>query len=299
MLGTFLGIVLGLWEFDTHNIVDSVPFLLEGLKLAFITSIMGIGLSVFLSLAEARAEKSEKKDDPLSLLLSEIKRGLNRINQTLVTKLDNVEQQQENTNQTLVTKLDNVEQQQKNTNQSLAAILETVKQLKTDIYQRRYRFTKLGSDGQILPEEASQWVAVQDNESGLIWEIKTNDGGLQDSKQTFSWYDPNGKIVGEKNGGQCEGCRCDTAAYVEAINKMQLAGYKDWRVPSLDEFKSLVKDQSGVDRRYFPNLQPTWYYSSTPHPKKNNMLCYFSFESSRNSGGTGGQYLLLTRKIVK
>jgi len=47
MLGTFLGIVLGLWDFDTQKIVDSVPFLLEGLKLAFITSIMGIGLSVF------------------------------------------------------------------------------------------------------------------------------------------------------------------------------------------------------------------------------------------------------------
>ena len=42
ILGTFVGIYLGLKDFDTNNIEQSVPPLLAGLKTAFLTSIFGI-----------------------------------------------------------------------------------------------------------------------------------------------------------------------------------------------------------------------------------------------------------------
>ena len=42
ILGTFLGIFLGLMGFDVHNIANSVPQLLSGLKTAFLTSIAGM-----------------------------------------------------------------------------------------------------------------------------------------------------------------------------------------------------------------------------------------------------------------
>lgn len=42
VLGTFLGIFSGLENFDVDNITDSIPDLLEGLKTAFLTSIVGI-----------------------------------------------------------------------------------------------------------------------------------------------------------------------------------------------------------------------------------------------------------------
>ncbi len=42
ILGTFIGIALGLKDFDTNNIEQSVPPLLAGLKTAFLTSIFGI-----------------------------------------------------------------------------------------------------------------------------------------------------------------------------------------------------------------------------------------------------------------
>jgi hypothetical protein len=48
MLGTFLGIVLGLWDFDVNNINDSVPALLGGMKMAFITSVCGIFFYIVL-----------------------------------------------------------------------------------------------------------------------------------------------------------------------------------------------------------------------------------------------------------
>jgi len=48
ILGTFIGIFIGLLSFNTQNIQASVPILLEGLKLAFITSIFGMGFSFLL-----------------------------------------------------------------------------------------------------------------------------------------------------------------------------------------------------------------------------------------------------------
>lgn len=42
ILGTFVGVVIGLLHFDTTNIENSIPVLLGGLKTAFITSIVGM-----------------------------------------------------------------------------------------------------------------------------------------------------------------------------------------------------------------------------------------------------------------
>lgn len=46
ILGTFLGIILGLLEFDPDKIDTSISTLLEGLKTAFITSLVGMFLSI-------------------------------------------------------------------------------------------------------------------------------------------------------------------------------------------------------------------------------------------------------------
>ena len=47
ILGTFCGIFLGLLDFDVHNIDQSIPALLEGLKVAFFTSILGMSAAIF------------------------------------------------------------------------------------------------------------------------------------------------------------------------------------------------------------------------------------------------------------
>lgn len=52
LLGTFVGVFWGLYNFDTTDIAAGVPALLEGLKLAFATSIVGIGLSTMLSVVQ-------------------------------------------------------------------------------------------------------------------------------------------------------------------------------------------------------------------------------------------------------
>ncbi len=49
ILFTFLGIAIGLWNFDSNNIEKSIPELMDGLKTAFIVSIFGVALLVVFS----------------------------------------------------------------------------------------------------------------------------------------------------------------------------------------------------------------------------------------------------------
>ena len=53
VFGTFLGIFIGLQDFEIKDIEASISNLLEGLKLAFLTSLVGIGSAIFLKGAVA------------------------------------------------------------------------------------------------------------------------------------------------------------------------------------------------------------------------------------------------------
>jgi len=75
ILGTFIGIILWLLAFDTNNIAESISWLLNGLKTAFITSIFWLATSLFLWLKE---KKEVWKDD--SDFLIEIRDELKKLN---------------------------------------------------------------------------------------------------------------------------------------------------------------------------------------------------------------------------
>lgn len=53
ILGTFAGIVIGLLDFNAHDIKGSIEGLLDGLRTAFITSLLGMGLSIVLKATDA------------------------------------------------------------------------------------------------------------------------------------------------------------------------------------------------------------------------------------------------------
>lgn len=71
ILGTFAGIVVGLLAFNTADIDNSIPGLLEGLKTAFLTSVVGMFSAVLFSVLnavvfpelEAKRQKKLANDD--------------------------------------------------------------------------------------------------------------------------------------------------------------------------------------------------------------------------------------------
>lgn len=69
VLGTFVGILIGLADFNTSDIKGSIPTLLNGLKTAFVTSVVGMFLSVLLSAFQKNKGRGEAEDE-LSALKS-------------------------------------------------------------------------------------------------------------------------------------------------------------------------------------------------------------------------------------
>ena len=68
VFGTFLGIFIGLQAFDIKDIEGSIPDLLDGLKLAFLTSLVGIGSAILLKgIAAPLFQTFQKGKNPIEL----------------------------------------------------------------------------------------------------------------------------------------------------------------------------------------------------------------------------------------
>jgi len=86
ILGTFIGITLGLagFDFDTQATIDeSLPNLLGGLKMAFITSIFGMAVSLITRSFSMWCQKSDS-DDPDEIGAEELYREMKLHSTTLV-----------------------------------------------------------------------------------------------------------------------------------------------------------------------------------------------------------------------
>lgn len=83
VLGTFVGISIGLWNFDTNDIASSVPLLLSGMKIAFVTSIIGMSASIFMKYITLKNEDEENIDDIMELFNTMITESRN-VNNTLL-----------------------------------------------------------------------------------------------------------------------------------------------------------------------------------------------------------------------
>ena len=100
------------------------------------------------------------------------------------------------------------------------------------------RFTKLDATLQNLPDSATHHVAVRDNTSGLIW-------------------------TADKVGSD----RVTHSAAVAACKKFDLAGCKEWRLPTIQELLTIVdyeRSDPAIDTRFFKNAKSAWYWSSSP-----------------------------------
>jgi hypothetical protein len=80
VLGTFIGIFLGLQNFDVENIQGSISILLEGLKSSFSTSILGISLSILSGITINFLQKERKKEEiDLPTVLNRLANALDKL----------------------------------------------------------------------------------------------------------------------------------------------------------------------------------------------------------------------------
>jgi len=147
VLGTFIGIAMGLYSFDVTNIKDSMPHLLNGLKTAFITSGVGIFFSIILSIYKpAKSNKSETLD-ALEMVVKNFNKNLttqfgdnfkqlNESVKAMITWQNNYKTQivksEESLNNILV-QLQKIEVLKENEQKNIQAIIENLKKGSQDV----------------------------------------------------------------------------------------------------------------------------------------------------------------------
>ncbi len=190
-------------------------------------------------------------------------------------------------------------------------------------------YSKISNSGSVLPDTATlgsganDWACTKDNKTGLIWEVKTDDGGLRDKDWVYSWYKPNGDNGGDVGYTDIDKIRgnpycstkdnCNTYAFTNAVNAKGLCGKNDWRMPTIDELKTLVYCSDGkyfiiegyctndsvtvptINLTYFPNTdinKITYtsqnelysYWSSTPIARYNSLARVINFRRGDSMG---------------
>ena len=143
--------------------------------------------------------------------------------------------------------------------------------------ETKSRYIALDATGNPIPASSrpsnNNVACIRDQTTGLLWEHKKMTGGLQNPTHTYSWYSQdernNGGFEGYQDRGQCRYTRCDTAAYIEALNKRRLCGLDQWRLPTRSELAGLVDysrlpPDPAIDQHAFSNTAAQFYWSSTP-----------------------------------
>ncbi len=129
---------------------------------------------------------------------------------------------------------------------------------------------------------------IEDTVTGLVWEVKSEQPGLHDWRNTYSWYNPEQAhneldYRGTSDAGTCVGSACDTWEYVIAINKTGLCGYFDWRVPTRDELFSIsdlrkASTPPTANLDFFPFMQAQEYWSSNDYSFQPDAAWGWSFQ---------------------
>jgi len=157
-----------------------------------------------------------------------------------------------------------------------------------------FKFEKLDRiSGAPLFDDVQEFGCVRDKVTGLIWENKTPAKDLSfplhNSSAQYSWYNPddntNGGDPGQQNGGLCSKTVIsgDTLGFINAVNESKLCGFNDWRLPSIEEARSLVdyeKPEAAdmVDTKFFPQIARKEHrWTSQTHPLDSTRAYGFHF----------------------
>ena len=143
-----------------------------------------------------------------------------------------------------------------------------------------FDFTRLNADGSDYTGSGNYasdpWACVRDNHTGLIWEVKTDDGGIHDKDNTYRWGGKTALSYGSGWGDYYS--EWDTL--LDGSNGSSFCGFADWRAPTLVELKTIVHlgvYSPAIDSNYFPNTRSSGYWSSSPFAGDSNSAWVASF----------------------
>jgi PKD repeat protein len=96
-------------------------------------------------------------------------------------------------------------------------------------------YTKLNAEGNGLPDNAETWSMVSDNNTRLIWAVKTDDESHNDMDNIYTWQ--NAQDV-----------------FIAGLNAADFGGYSDWRLPTVMELSTIIDAGN-----YYPAINEQYF----------------------------------------
>ena len=196
IFGTFLGVALGLWHFDTADIQGSVPKLMDGLKTAFWSSIVGLLGALTLKIRAAlsqvgRRETSQTRVATIDDLDASLKHLADQFNQDNTQALP--QQFQRNHLQTLDrlnTVINTLESYQERMAEANAkALVQAIEAVMRDFNTRINE--QYGDNFKRLNESVGKMLDWQNNYRDqlqqLITEQERTSGSMKEASQAFEY----------------------------------------------------------------------------------------------------------------
>lgn len=211
VLGTFFGVFIGLREFDSNDISKSVPLLLEGLQIAFYTSISGMFFALSLAIIQKLNPKHYASDDE-SGILKEISQKLDTLDQIKIntdsieptSKLvlsalhqikDVISDNNNNMTNLLKKEIEKIQNSLNKATETLAkgATEEIIKALETVISDFNNNLTEqFGDNFKQLNEAVIHMVQWQENYRSSIEDLEVK---LSEAMKVFDAGVDNGKVL--------------------------------------------------------------------------------------------------------
>lgn len=136
--------------------------------------------------------------------------------------------------------------------------------------ENKERYVKIAEDGALLAADAAEWEAVLDTRTNLMWAVKVL------PRQTWK-------------------------KALKAPEKLAVAGFKDWRLPTVEEL-FLLADRTrfnpAINTDFFPDTPSAWFWTSTVEassPADCAWVVDFSYGYSYCALQTDGHYVRAVR----
>jgi hypothetical protein len=89
---------------------------------------------------------------------------------------------------------------------------------------------------------------ITDKKTGLMWAKNPHTDLPEKFKSMMAWKDA-----------------------IAACKELSFAGHKDWRLPTVEELRSIIdytrgakENEPAIDTKFFPDTKCSWYWTSTP-----------------------------------